>query len=55
MSSMHLYQNEYNRPRRYPIFFHQNDRKGHKRDYLYAPDHFLWRFGATGIKKKKKT
>ena len=30
-----------------PICFHQNDSKRCKRDYLYALDHSLWRFGAT--------
>ena len=31
----------YLRVRWYPHFFHQNNRKGCKRDYIYAPDHFL--------------
>ena len=31
-----------------PIFSHQNDRKGCKRDYLYTVDDFLQRFRATG-------
>ena len=30
------------------IFFHQNDRKGCKRDYLDARGHFVLRFGAIG-------
>ena len=31
-------------------FFHQNDRKGCKRDYLDARGHFVLGFGATGDK-----
>ena len=43
----------YPRVRWYPQFyFHQNDRKGCTRDYLYALDHFLQRFGA--IRKNRK-
>ena len=33
-----------------PDFFHQNDRKGCKRDYLDARGHFVLRFGAIGEK-----
>ena len=33
-----------------PFFFHQNDRKGCKRDYLDARGHFVLRFGAIGDK-----
>ena len=37
--------------RGYPrIFFHQNDSKGYKRDYLDASGHFVLRFGAIGEK-----
>ena len=35
------------------FFFHQNDRKGCNRDYLYALDHFLLRFGATEKNRKR--
>ena len=42
----------YNRVRWYPHFFHQNDRKGCKKDYLYALDQYFQRFGATGKKQK---
>ena len=33
-----------------PDFFHQNDRKGCKRDYLDARGHIVSRFGAIGDK-----
>ena len=33
-----------------PDFFHQNDRKGRKGDYLDVRGHFLLRFGAIGDK-----
>ena len=33
-----------------PDFFHQNDRKGCKRDYLDSGGHFVLRFGAIGDK-----
>ena len=33
-----------------PDFFHQNNRKGCKRDYLDAWGHFVLRFGAIGDK-----
>ena len=33
-----------------PDFFHQNHRKGCKRDYLDARGHFVLRFGAIGDK-----
>ena len=33
-----------------PDFFHQNDRKGCKRDYLDVRGHFVLRFGAIGKK-----
>ena len=32
------------------LFFHQNDCKGCKRDYLDARSHFVWRFVAIGDK-----
>ena len=32
------------------FFFHQNDRKGCKRDYLDARGHFVLRFGVIGDK-----
>ena len=32
------------------FFFHENDRKGCKRDYLDARGHFVLRFGAIGDK-----
>ena len=39
------------RVRWYPQFvFHENDRKGCKKDYLYALDNFFYRFRATGEK-----
>ena len=33
-----------------PGFFHQNNRKGYKTDYLDARGHFVLRFGAIGDK-----
>ena len=33
-----------------PFFFHENDCKGCRRDYLNALGNFLWRFRATGVK-----
>ena len=40
----------YSYVRGYPGFFHQNDLKGCKRDYLDARGHFVSRFGAIGDK-----
>ena len=40
----------YPRVRGYPGFFHQNDSKGCKRDYLDARSHFVLPFGAIGEK-----
>ena len=42
----------YPRVRWYFHFFHENDHKGCKRDYLYALGNFLWRFRATGKNRK---
>ena len=35
-----------------PDYFHQNNRKGCKRDYLDARSHFRLRFGAFGTLRK---